>query len=118
VLAALAEQTGHGYDLRRVVEEMTDGFIAVDPGGIYRVLRRLEEDGLVESSWAEGDFGPQRREYRLTSEGCQLLVQWRDDLEWRIRAFRSVIKAIERSLALARQEHRETCPEEGEDPNL
>ena len=50
VLASLVSQSAHGYDLRKTVEEMTDGFVCVDPGGIYRLLRQLEQDGFVESS--------------------------------------------------------------------
>ncbi len=98
VLAALAEQSAHGYDLRRAVEEMSEGTVVVDPGGIYRVLRRLEEEGFVGSTWVEGEFGPQRREYRLTADGTELLSYWREDLARRERAFHSVVAAIDRSL--------------------
>jgi DNA-binding PadR family transcriptional regulator len=100
VLAALAEQkSAHGYDLRRILTELTDGFMVVDSGSIYRLLRRLEQEGFVTSTWTEGEFGPQRREYRLTPEGCEHLVSWRKHLEARERAFRLVIDAINRSTA-------------------
>jgi DNA-binding PadR family transcriptional regulator len=95
VLAALAGRSGHGYDLRRTVAELTGGFALIDSGSLYRLLRRLEQDGLVTSAWADGEFGPQRREYRLTEHGCQRLVAWRPHLEARERAFRSVIQAID-----------------------
>jgi PadR family transcriptional regulator PadR len=100
VLAALAEQSAHGYDLRRAIEQMTEGIVVVDPGGIYRLLRRLEEESLVRSAWAEGEFGPQRREYVLTDAGRELLAHWRDDLARRQRAFGSVIAAIDRTLGI------------------
>jgi len=51
-LAALLSSAGHGYDLRRVISELTDGEIEVDTGGLYRVLRRMEDDGYVTSAWA------------------------------------------------------------------
>jgi PadR family transcriptional regulator len=102
VLAALAEQkSAHGYDLRRILAELTDGFMQVDSGNIYRLLRRLEHDGFVTSTWTEGEHGPQRREYRLTREGCEHLVSWRKHLETRERAFRAVIDAIDRSTVAA-----------------
>jgi DNA-binding PadR family transcriptional regulator len=104
VLAALAEQTAHGYDLRRAVEEMTEGIVVVDPGGLYRLLRQLELEGVVASAWTEGAFGPQRREYRLTAAGRELLVQWGEDVARRERAFRSVSAAIRRSLGREVQE--------------
>ena len=104
VFAALASQPAHGYDLRKAVEEMTDGLVCVDPGGIYRLLRRLEEDGFVESNWSAGEFGPQRREYRLTADGRELLAQWGEHLKRRERAFRSVIEMIEKSLSVEETE--------------
>ncbi len=100
VLAALAKQrSAHGYDLRRILTELTGGFMQVDSGNIYRLLRRLELDGLVTSTWTEGDFGPQRREYRLTREGWEHLISLREHLEARERVFRSVIDAIDGSVA-------------------
>jgi PadR family transcriptional regulator, regulatory protein PadR len=75
-LAVLLGGSGHGYDLRREIQMITDGRIQVDAGGLYRVLRRLEEDGFVTSVWSEGAVGPQRREYTLTSEGRELASDW------------------------------------------
>lgn len=75
-LAALLAGGGHGYDLRRSIHLMTNGEIDVDPGGLYRVLRRLEDEGFVVSQWAEGDSGPQRRDYQLTEEGRELAEGW------------------------------------------
>jgi PadR family transcriptional regulator PadR len=121
VLAALAQQSAHGYDLRRSVEEMTEGIVIVDPGGIYRLLRRLEQEGFVESAWAEGEFGPQRRQYRLTADGRDLLAHWRDDLERRRLAFGSVIAAIDRLLGVEPPKREEAAsaggPNEKENPN-
>ena len=98
LLAVLASQPSHGYDLRRAVEELSGGLVCIDPGGMYRVLRRLEEEGFVASTWSEGDHGPQRRRYELTDEGRSLLRQWAEHLRQRERVFRSVIEIVERSL--------------------
>lgn len=75
-LAALLNKAGHGYDLRREIREMTDGELEVDPGGLYRVLRRMEEEGFVTSAWADGESAPQRRDYELTVEGRDLAEDW------------------------------------------
>jgi PadR family transcriptional regulator, regulatory protein PadR len=98
LLAVLASQPSHGYDLRRAVEDLSGGLVCMDPGGMYRVLRRLEEEGYVASSWSTGGHGPQRREYELTDEGRSLLGEWADHLRQRQRVFRSVIELVERSL--------------------
>lgn len=97
VLVALAEhESAHGYDLRRLLPELTSGFMQVDSANLYRLLRRLESDGLVTSAWTEGEHGPQRRQYRLTSLGCQHLASLRKPLEARAQAFSEVIEAIDR----------------------
>ncbi len=75
-LAALLSKAGHGYDLRREIADITGGEIEVDAGGLYRVLRRLEDEGFVTSEWSDGGPGPQRRDYRLTAEGRELAQDW------------------------------------------
>jgi DNA-binding PadR family transcriptional regulator len=75
-LAALLGGGTHGYDVRRAIHEYTGGELDVDAGGLYRVLRRLEDEGFVVSAWTDGDVGPQRRDYKLTAEGRELAEGW------------------------------------------
>ena len=98
LLAVLASRPSHGYELQRAVEELSDGLVCMDSGGMYRVLRRLEQDGFVASSWAEGDHGPQRRCYELTDKGRALLEEWIERLRRRDEVIHSVIELVERSL--------------------
>jgi DNA-binding PadR family transcriptional regulator len=97
LLIALRAQATHGYDLKRSIEALTDGFLLVDTGGLYRALRRLEEEGFVESRWASGEFGPQRREYELTAEGSALLEQWIRHLRQRRDVIGALLGAVERA---------------------
>lgn len=76
VVAVLLGSAGHGYDLRRAIADMTEEQVEVDQGGLYRVLRRLEDEGYVVSSWTEGDSGPQRREYEPTPQVADLARDW------------------------------------------
>lgn len=87
-LAALLFSGGHGYDMRKTIVEMSHGAIDVDVGGLYRSLRRLEEDEAVVSRWTEDATGPRRREYELTEQGIELAEQWLDALrnrEWQTK---------------------------------
>lgn len=93
VLASVAAGGTHGYDLIRQVEAITGGAMIVDPGGVYRVLRRLEEDGLVVSSWVESEAGPQRREYDITDDGRDALRAWAQQLSDRARVFQTIADA-------------------------
>ncbi|MFN8668083.1 MAG: PadR family transcriptional regulator [Gemmatimonadaceae bacterium] len=75
LLLALSEEERHGYALAREIADRTDGLIALEPGNLYRIIRRLEEEGLVAPSArrAAGDGDDERRRYyRLTTLGGQV----------------------------------------------
>jgi PadR family transcriptional regulator PadR len=67
VLLLLREEPAHGYDLLERLRRLGHG--TSDPGGLYRLLRALEGDGLVRSSWTRSSAGPDRRVYELTRAG-------------------------------------------------
>lgn len=71
LLLLLAEGTSHGYELLDQVAEL--GLDRVDPGGLYRCLRAMDEEGLVHSTWEPSASGPARRTYELTAEGADWL---------------------------------------------
>jgi poly-beta-hydroxybutyrate-responsive repressor len=74
LLLLIAETPAHGYDLLEQIAHL--GLRNVDPGGLYRALRVMEKDGLVESWWEHSSAGPARRSYRLTDEGIEWLHAW------------------------------------------
>ena len=70
VLDAAAEQRGvfaSSYDF-------------VDIGNLYRLLRSLEDEGLVSSEWNAELPGPAKRTYELTAQGRRLLDRWAEAL--------------------------------------
>lgn len=75
VLALLRERT-YGYDLLRVLGEAG---LPTEEGTLYPVLRRLEQEGLLESSWDTSGSRP-RKYYRSTDTGSaalrELLTAW------------------------------------------
>jgi poly-beta-hydroxybutyrate-responsive repressor len=79
LLLLLRERPRHGYELIDLLPDVAGGE-RVDVGNLYRFLRRLEGDGIVESEW-HGDLpGPAKRTYTLTPAGAKLLDQWADAL--------------------------------------
>ena len=102
-LAALLSAGGYGYDMRRAILERTDGELDVDVGGMYRSLRRLEEEGAVVSRWSEDETGPRRREYQVTEQGVELAEQWLDALRRRQRLDELLVKLFEDGLANIRR---------------
>jgi len=79
VLLLLAEGPSHGYELAEALEGLLEEG-RVDFGNLYRLLRSLEGEGLVASSWSEDAPGPLKRTYELTGEGVALLGTWAESL--------------------------------------
>ncbi len=81
LLLLLFEGSAHGYELLGKLERF--GFTAerLDPGLVYRTLRRLEEEGFLLSQWETGGNGPARRLYRITEDGEKLLHRWVETIE-------------------------------------
>ena len=79
LLLLLRERPAHGYDLLERLPELT-GEQRVEMGNLYRLLRALEEEGLVVSEWDETSPGPAKRRYAITAQGRLLLEQWVDAL--------------------------------------
>jgi PadR family transcriptional regulator, regulatory protein PadR len=71
LLLLLREEPAHGYDLLDRIQSL--GFDGSDPGGLYRVLRTLEKDGLVRSVWEPSENGPDRRVYAISRKGMENL---------------------------------------------
>ena len=79
LLLLLRERPAHGYDLLERLPELT-GEQRVEMGNLYRLLRALEEEGVVSSEWDAESQGPAKRRYALTEHGLRLLDDWADAL--------------------------------------
>jgi poly-beta-hydroxybutyrate-responsive repressor len=74
LLLLIHECPGHGYDLIDRLPCL--GVTGVEPGQAYRVLRRLERERLVLSTWVTSAAGPARRRYEVTAKGEAQLDAW------------------------------------------
>ena len=71
VLATLSQldQAKYGYAL---IDELSKRGLEIDQGTLYPLLRRLEEQGLLESEWNVEGSRP-RRYYQISTAGQELL---------------------------------------------
>ena len=65
VLALLSRGDGYAYD---IASRLAKG-IDMGEGTIYPLMRRLQQDGLVDTYLQESASGPPRKYYRLTNAG-------------------------------------------------
>ena len=74
------EGASHGYELGSGLAQL--GLeLGVDSGRIYRILRQLEAEELVESTWSTATAGPARRNYCITDQGWEFLRLWQFTLD-------------------------------------
>src|SRR3712207_6087299 len=67
ILLSLREWNSYGYELMERASAF--GFEAMNPGTLYRTLRQMEKEGIVESTWETSRGGPARRMYSITDAG-------------------------------------------------
>jgi poly-beta-hydroxybutyrate-responsive repressor len=79
LLLLLRERPRHGFELLDALPALMPGE-RVDMGNLYRVLRSLEEEGIVASEWRQDLPGPTKRTYELTEGGRRLLDRWAEAL--------------------------------------
>jgi DNA-binding PadR family transcriptional regulator len=84
VLAMLAKEPAHGYELRgRVRDALGPLGDAMNAGQIYVTLTRLAKAGMVTSERTEGlPDRPDRRVYALTPAGQERVASWLAEVSW------------------------------------
>lgn len=76
LLALIAENPAHGYELIKSIEEMTGGGYAPSPGAVYPTLQLLEDEGAITEADAEGSKKP----FRVTEQGETELADRSDEV--------------------------------------
>jgi DNA-binding PadR family transcriptional regulator len=71
VLAKL-RQSAYGYNL---IAELAESGIPIEANTLYPLLRRLELQGLLESSWNTTDGAKPRKYYETTDLGKNVLAE-------------------------------------------
>jgi len=89
LLSVLAAGPAHGYAIISALHDRSGGTFDLPEGTIYPALHRLEDAGLLASTWAQAE-GRRRRIYGLTDEGVAALAAERT--EW--RRFASGMRAV------------------------
>src|SRR3970040_1721336 len=96
ILFSLVDEPRHGYGIVKEVERASDGRVRIDPANLYRFIKRLTAEGLVEAAEGAPTRGAEedrRRFYRITKFGLavvRLEARRLDDLAAAARARRLI----------------------------
>lgn len=77
VLLSLADGERHGYGITQDIAARTSARMRIEPGNLYRSLKAMLDDGLIEESERRPapDLDDQRRRYyRITAAGRKVAV--------------------------------------------
>lgn len=73
VMRALADEALHGYALVHRLRLISGDRLQIPQGSLYPALHRLENQGLLKSSWAPTSTGRDAKFYKLTAKGRKRL---------------------------------------------
>lgn len=81
LLSLISQRDMYGYEIVKVLKELSEDTYEMSEGTLYAALKRLEKKHWVESYWQETESG-RRKYYRLTDEGGQALENKQENWEW------------------------------------
>ncbi|GAB3973914.1 PadR family transcriptional regulator [Streptomyces sparsus] len=76
ILVSLLEQPGSGYELARRFDRSIGYFWTATHQQIYRVLKRMEHDGLIDVREVPQDSRPDKKVYSVAGPGRAALTEW------------------------------------------
>jgi len=76
ILRVVYEKSTYGYEITKKIEEISQGRHKIKSGTMYTTLKRMEQEGLLTSSWQKSKNGLDKRIYRVTKKGERYLKKW------------------------------------------
>jgi DNA-binding PadR family transcriptional regulator len=96
ILLSLMQQPAHGYHIKRMVEERTNGAVQLGAGTLYAGIQRMQREGLIEEidtpqDAGEVEPGTRWRFYAITGVGREVLEAEIARIEADLLAARAIV---------------------------
>ncbi|UTL72480.1 PadR family transcriptional regulator [Bacillus halotolerans] len=75
VLTLLNERPMYGYEPVKEMGSRSDHELQMKEGTLYPSLHKLERQGYISSYWEKQEKGPDRKYYRITEDGREILAE-------------------------------------------
>ncbi|WP_161926826.1 PadR family transcriptional regulator [Gordonia crocea] len=76
IMVSLAERPGTGYEIARQFDRSIGHFWSATHQQVYRTLKKLHVDGLVDFEPVAQDGRPDKKVYQLSDDGREALAKW------------------------------------------
>jgi len=73
ILKTIALEPKHGWAIAKRIQQVSQEVLQVQQGSLYPALHRLEQQGWIQSEWAETETGRSAKMYALTRAGREQL---------------------------------------------
>src|ERR1044071_910039 len=93
LLKLIADQSRHGYELIRAIEDLTGGAYVPSPGVVYPTLTMLQEMGQIDEAQSEGA----RRAFAVPPAGSEHLARRKEEVDALFARLAALADARERS---------------------
>jgi PadR family transcriptional regulator, regulatory protein PadR len=92
ILLVLKQGKSYGYEIIQKVKELTNGQVQWHEIGVYPVLKKLEQEGMIKSSWSIVEGERPRKYYSIQDKGLKQVEI--DKHEWELveDLFRKLIR--------------------------
>ena len=90
ILSVLKNRARHGYDIGKLLEQLSGGQLEFRVSTLYSVLYRIEGRGWIKGRWVEKKGERRRCYYTLTPRGREVLTLQRREWE----AFSAMVNQV------------------------
>ncbi len=99
ILVLLNKEKLHGFSIyKKLLESKAIDYSGIDPTGLYRTLKKMEENGLLKSEWDMGESAQPKKVYHITKDGKECLKNWKITLDLYKKDIEKLQKFIAESL--------------------
>ena len=96
LLMLYKEKKMYGYSVyKKLIESDVINYKGIDPTGLYRTLKKMEDNGLLISEWETDDTAKPVKVYGITKEGQHCLKNWQTTLS----VYRKDIERLEKAVS-------------------
>ena len=81
ILCLLLEKPSYGYEISKMIREISEGKYAMKETTLYSAFTRMEKNGYIESFYQAAENGKRRTYYRITPAGRAYYLEKCDEWE-------------------------------------
>lgn len=81
LLSLLKRRDLYGYEMTRILKNLSDDTYDMSEGTLYAALKRMEKKSWIKSYWKETENG-RRKYYHMTEDGKKEVKRKQKNWEW------------------------------------